>query len=158
MRSTASARSPLPGRRSLLAGRLHDGSATGGRAAFTDVKLLQLGVVLPGSLVLVVVDELGSRLYPVERVDEDLPAGNHRLAIGLAGVIDEAGVASARAPGTIDRHVFRQREEKGVVTLHRIVVIAAVGLIVVDVLANVFDDPRALPDVAIREHTTPMDV
>src|SRR3982751_5316991 len=71
---------------------LHYRPATVRRAAPAYVELLELGVVFPRALVLVVGGELGTRLNSAKGVDENLPARDHRLAIGLAGMIDEARV------------------------------------------------------------------
>ena len=128
------------------------------RAALADVKLLQLRVVLTGALVLVIVGELLARLDAAQSMDEDLPPRDDGLAVRVARVVDETGVATARTFRTVDYRVPVEGEQEGVVPLHLIVVVTPVGLVVVDALAKVLDDPRALADVAEREDAAAVDV
>jgi hypothetical protein len=50
-----------------------------------------------------------------------------------------------------------QREEECMVALHRVVIVAAIGLGVRDSLAHVLYQARALPDAAGGERTTSLD-
>src|SRR6185503_2589364 len=108
--------------------RLHDRSATVGRAALAEVESFELVVVLTGSLVLIVVGELLARLDRSPGVDKNLLAGDDRFTVGIARVVDEAGVATARRNCAVDDRVLVEGEQEGMVALHPAVVVAAVGL------------------------------
>ena len=86
-----------------------------------------------------------------DRLDEHAAVLGDRLAVGRAGVVDEArGVAIH--PG-VDDGAPVDDEQEGVVVVDRLQVVAAVGLLVRDALAEVLDHPRALADALQREDT-----
>lgn len=153
------ARCPFSTRRgtSLVIRGLHYGSPTARSAAPANVKFLQLGVVVPGALVLIVVGELAPRFDPAPGVDEDLLPGNDCLAVGIAGVIDEARIPSTDRWRSVDHGSLIERKEKGVVALHLRVVVSAIGFVVVDPLSSVLEDPRSFADVAGRKNSSAVD-
>src|ERR1700687_1291663 len=136
---------------------LHDRPAAIIRAALAEIELLQLRVVLARTLVLVVVRELHARLDAPQRVDENLPARDHGLAVRVARVIDETRVSSTRVYGTVDDGVLVEGEQERVVTLHLRVIVTPVGLVIVDGLACVLENPGPFADVANGEHAAAVD-
>lgn len=122
---------------SSLLRRRHDAAAALGRAAATDVKLLELSYVAR-SLVLVIVGKLHAGLNVFQRVNPDPVIVDYRFAVGIAGVIYEAGNVAPDIP--VDAVVVVEGEEKGMVTRHPVLVIPLVRLVVVDLFAGVFDD------------------
>src|SRR5436190_6280736 len=102
-----------------------------------------------GPFVLIVVHQLrtgGDRLY---RLDEDALAIIDRLAVRIAGVIDEPGVVPVH--GGVDARLVIDREQEGVVAVQLVVVVPLVRRAPRDALAEILDDPSALPDRARRE-------
>jgi hypothetical protein len=86
-------------------------------------------------------------------VDEDLLVRYDRFAIGVAGVIDEAGVAATPLDGAIYHRFLVERKKKGMMALHLRVVVAPIGLVVIDALAGVLDNLRPFPYPASRENS-----
>src|ERR1700728_5449059 len=93
---------------------------------------------------LIVVGELFARGDIAQRVDEHPRALDHRLAVRLAGVIDEARLVAADT--RVDDRVLVGDEQERVVVVRCLVIVALVGLGVRDALAQVFEDARATCD------------
>jgi len=103
-------------------------------------------------------DSLLARLDAAQSVDEDLLPRNHRLAVWIARVVDEAGVSTTCIRGSVNDRVLVEREQEGVMALHLRVIVAAICLIIVDVLSRVLQNPRSLADVAESEDAVTVDV
>ena len=112
------------------------------RAAIAAELLLPiLGLILVHSEA-VVVAEFFAGLDRASRFDENAALVFHRFAIRIARVIDEARVIALH--GGINAHVaIANLKEKGVMPLHRSIIIAAVGFIGGNQFARVFDNARA---------------
>jgi len=116
--------------------RLHYRPTTLGRPALAFIELDISRVVR--ALVLVVVRKLDSRLNISFRVNPDLPVLDYRLTVGIAGMIDQPRIVSVNR--TVDDRFLVEREKESVVTLHVLVIVPAVGFLIRDPLARVFDD------------------
>ena len=81
----------------------------------------------------------------LDGVDPDVSALDDRFTVRRAGVIDESRLVPLER--RVHARATVQDEEKSVMTLHRGVVVAAIGFGVRDLLADVFDDPRAFGNV-----------
>src|SRR3954464_9268897 len=133
-----------------------DTSAALGRAAPAGVESLILFGVFVGSLVRVVVQQLFARLDSAPGVDEDAFAIVDRLAVAVARVVEvRRFVAVYRA---VDTGLVVDGEEKGMVPPHVRVIVPLVGGAPGDALTEIFDDARALLDVARCERTLPLDL
>jgi hypothetical protein len=115
---------------------------------------VDIGRVVRLTLDLIVVSELLARLDRAQCFDEHPTALDHRLAVRVAGVIDEARLVAIDA--CIDDGALIHDEQKSVGVAGILVLVAAVGLGVRDALAHVLDDARALADTARGEHTQPV--
>ncbi len=107
---------------------------------------------------MVVVRELFSGLDGALCVDVDSLRPDYRFAIGVAGVIDVARVSSARGNRAVDHRFLVEVEEKGVVALHRGVVVPPIRLPVAYSLPLVLDNSGAPSNPPRGEYTTPMNV
>src|SRR5689334_15790285 len=72
--------------------RREDGAATLRGAAAAGVELLVFRGVILGTLVLVIVEQFLAGPYVLPRLDEDALAVGDRLAVAVAGVVEEARV------------------------------------------------------------------
>src|SRR6476469_7799527 len=129
--------------------RLHYSPTTLGRPALAFIELDIRRVIRP--LVLVIVRKLDSRLNISFRVNPDLPVLDHRLTVGIAGMIDQPRIVAVNR--AIDDRFLVEREEKSVVTLHVLVIVPAVGFLVRDPLARVFDDSLPRTNSSLRKNS-----
>src|SRR4051794_12958567 len=126
------------------------------RAAPAPVELLVLGRVIVRSFVLIVVDELRTGRNCLDRLDEDPLAIVDRLAVRIAGVIDETGFVAVDR--RVDHRLVVHREQKRVVARHLIVIVSLVRRAPGDALTEILDDPCSLADRANGEGTSALDL
>src|SRR5215469_3802789 len=144
-------RSPAAGRG---AGRPQHAAAASGRTAAAGEDRIDVGRVVRLALNLVVVGELFARLDGTERVDEHPALFDDRLAVGRAGVVDEARLVTVDP--RVDHRARIDDEQESVVVGGVLVLITPVRLGVRHALTQVLDDARALPDAARGEHPQPV--
>src|SRR5688572_13707463 len=125
------------------------------RAAIALVELLVLLVVRLFQDEPVVVGQLLARLDVAQRLDEDAALFDHRLAVRLARVVDEAG--DIAAAGRIDDGARADAEQEGVLRLIFVERVAAIGLRVRDAFTDVFNDALALRDGLGRDDAAAVD-
>ena len=85
-----------------------------------------------------------------QRLDEDAPLIDQRLAVWVAGVIDEARLVSVRS--RIDDGLSIDDEQKRMCVIRTFVLIAAVRLPMRDAFAEILNDARAFADAPAGEH------
>src|SRR5690606_29368572 len=85
----------------------------------------------------------------LDRVDEDAAILDHRLAVRVAGVVDVLHAAAAVA--RVDHRLVVAPEQERVMTLLRLVAVAAIPCLARKALAASPADTLAAPDVAGRE-------
>jgi YbgC/YbaW family acyl-CoA thioester hydrolase len=144
---------PLEGSLFLLL-RLHDRPAAILAAACAGILRVILGA-RSFALVLVVVRQLLARLNRAQCLDVDAAADDHRLAVRITGVVDVRRLVAT--DGAVDAGIVIEREEEGVMTVHRGVIVASIGLVVVDALAGVLDDARPLANAPHGEGAPTLD-
>src|SRR5690349_1244988 len=128
----------------------HHGAAAAGQAAVAGEDGVDIGGIAGFALDLVVVSQLLAGRDRADRVDEHVRTLDHRLAVGVAGVIDEARLVAVDS-GVDHRGVIGDKEER--VTVRRALpLVAPVGLRMGDALAEIFDHARACRDAVQREH------
>src|SRR4051812_9169218 len=125
------------------------------RAAAASVELLVLRRVIVHTLVLVVVHELRAGGNCLDRLDEDPLAIVDRLAVRIAGVIDETGFVAVDR--RVDHRLVVHREQKRVMARHLIVIVSLVRRAPGDALTEILDDPCSLADRANGEGTSALD-
>lgn len=135
--------------------RYQEGAAAAGSAAVAgEAALGGRGVAFLEDILVVVGELFAGRDVP-DRVDPDLRSLSHRIAIGLARVVDPPrGVA---AHGGIDHDAVVDGEQEGMVPLAGDVGIARVGLGRRQELAGVFDEAGAGLDPAGGESAAALD-
>src|SRR5579884_3027272 len=114
------------------------------RAAVTGIALFVLGVFFAIPFIGVIEEELFAGSDVSNRIDKNAAPFDDRLAVRGAGVIDKPGVASL--VGGVDDGMLVHGEEKGVMSLHFVIVVESVGLFVGNPLAGIFNDPRPFRD------------
>src|SRR6185437_3527826 len=107
------------------------------------------GRVVVLTLDLVVVGHLLAGLYRAGGLDEHPPLLDHRLAVGVAGVIEESRVIAVDTG--IDDGPRVDDEEEGMSVVRILALVAPVGLRVRHALAEILDDAGALADAAQGE-------
>lgn len=128
----------------MLRKHLQHGAAAGAGAAVAGVVGFGVFIVLLVAGEAVIVGELFARQNVAHGFDVDATRVDHRLAIGLAGMIDEASLI-AFYPG-IDRRAFVDAEQQDSRVMVAVIFVTGVRLFGRDALANVFDDARSLAD------------
>src|SRR5690606_37917796 len=99
--------------------------------------------------VVVVVEQLLPLADRLDRVDEDAAILDNRLAVRVAGVVDVLHAAAADA--RVDHRLVVDLEQERVMTLLRLVVVAAIRFLPRNALTAILADALAGPDVAGRE-------
>src|ERR1700683_4654656 len=129
-------------------------ATTGPEAAAAGEDRIDVQWVVRFALDLVVVGQFLARLDVAPRIDEHAPLFDHRLAIRVAGVVDEARLVPLDT--RIDHRARVHDEQEGMAVGGVLVQIAPVCLDVRDPLAQVLDDARALRDAGGGEHAESM--
>ena len=102
----------------------------------------------------VIVRELLAGDDVANALDPDAPVVDHRVAVGIARVIDEARLVPVHRG--VDHHVVVDGEEEGVVPLARQLGVARVGFGRGESLARVLDEAHPRRDVAGGEGAEPL--
>src|ERR1700722_8612626 len=148
---------PLPGapRRARPAPRRPQHRAAAlARAALAGEDFIDVGRIVTIASDLVVVGKLLARLNGADRLDEHAPVIDQRLAVRVAGMVDEARIVAIDA--AVDHHAAIDDEQECVVVANVLVLVAPVGLAVRQPVAEVLDDARALADAAQGEDSAAM--
>src|ERR1700722_3768297 len=148
---------PLPGapqRARLAPGRPQHRAAAFPRAALAGEDFIDVGRIVAIASDLVVVGQLLARLNSADGLDEHAPVIDQRLAVRVAGMVDEARIIAIDA--AVDHHAAIDDEQECVVVANVLVLVAPVSLAVRQPVAQVLDDTRALADAAQGKHTTAM--
>src|SRR5215472_6719959 len=130
--------------------RPHHGAAAAGQAAVAGEDRVDVGRIAGLALDLVVVGQLLSGRDAADRVDEHTRTLDHRLAVGVAGVIHEARLVAVDAG--VDHRGVVGDEEEGMAVGRALPLVAPVGLRVGDALAEILEHARARLDAVQREH------
>src|SRR5689334_19232585 len=135
---------PAPPRPAWLPPRQQHRAAAVGGSAPACVELLPGGVEAARTLELVVVGQLLAGGDGAQRLQVDPPVLGDRLAVGLAGVVEEACLVAADAG--VDQGVLVDGEHQDVRMLRPIVVVALRRLLGRDPFAQVLDQAGSPPD------------
>src|ERR1700676_95872 len=124
----------------------------GAAAAGKDlIDVRRIGAIAPD---LIVVDDFLARLNGGEGPDENAPIPGQRLAVRIAGMVDEARIIAIGA--AVDHHAAVDDEQECVIVADVFMLVAQIGLPVRHPVAQVLDDSRALADSAHGEHAAAM--
>src|SRR3954463_6703276 len=134
--------------------RLDDRAPAVGGSAATRVEGEIFGCVLVEVLVLVIVRQLGTGRYALDRFDPDATALDVRVTVRITRVVDEARIVAVE--GGVDDPPAVQREQKRVVPLIPLVGIPAIRFRVADRFTGILDDACAVRDVLSREGAEPL--
>src|SRR5580693_8528804 len=119
-------------------------TALGPTAAGED--LVRVRRIMAVAADLVVVGQFFTGPDGPDRFDEHAPVVDHRFAVWIAGMIDEARVIAMHTG--IDDYPAVDDEQKRVIVTIALVLIAHVRLTVRNAIAQIFDDARAFADAA----------
>ncbi len=129
----------------LLTGHLNKDRPTAvGGTALTAIQIAQLLGYLAFMLERIIVSQLHTWLDILYGFDKNTPFLVHRFAIGIATVIDIAGIAAGA--GSIDYKLLVYLEKKSMMPRHRLVTVALIGCIMMDDFAGVFNDTLTFAD------------
>src|ERR1700722_9250853 len=138
----------------LLGGLQHAAAATLGAAA-ARVDVIDVGRIVVVALYLIVVAQFLAAPYGPNRLDEDALVQRGAFAVRIAAMVDVPRLIPVHA--RVD-HGFRvHREQKRVIVVRILVLVARVRFLVAHALTQIFDDGRALADAARGEHAESMD-